>query len=1027
MNSAEHPPDLIKIHIDDPSLGNPLLTVPLPDSPLSTPPDSPRRVDTDTDDDDDDDDEKKVKEEEKKEEEEIEGGQEPLHTSSNNNNNKTIYPNDELQITTTNSDMVAPFDEAVKKRLRNKKDNIVFEISTTNTTESVPDDEKNVHDHDSSLQTLQINNLISSNDDDNNNDLDRDELMGSSSSIPTNIIEKKKLVVPPIIIRSTTTTITRQTTEKDDNHDDLSEVEEPPPLAIEQPPSLAIKINSKSLSVDNNDKNNNGDDDANTYANANANASEEPPSLLVKEEIKKQLSFSGRSVTGAAPTSTFTSTSSFTRTKSYDDEPPSLSRIEEAKKRSLNRSNFVVTRGRAKTTPPRPTKQKATTTIVNVNDDSGAAATLTADQLTSNKGSESNRLANLKRDIMSLKSSLSDMNEQLYNNVGGGTENSKIRNEIDTKTKTSPAVDVAITTTTTSREEVDTDYVKPNINLESNDNNNIHNDEKGNLHDPKNGENLKSAPVNSDASIAADFLSSLTRTTKSDVGKNVEVQAIEVVQVEDDEDDEIMRKNSSSILILDKKKKKETIEWSGSDRKDTVATNATQERKNSQSESIARGKATTASYRKLTPKKDLQGSDNSAAWLEEELRRRAFIKREINNAIESKGQKPKKTIMEELPSFSSNTNIQNSQSTMDEEVAAITAHGRSLSIEDPRTDYFSNDDQPSTNKNVDGPNPRKLDYGVFRQADEFAIDVNNEGDASGFEGFKPVAFDYDEIQSEMKKFASDTRAALRETSFTDIVQDPFSSAVPVAFSSPMSMNRSLDAENPDTDPDFQTNALSDSKIESYPKGTSTDDRTIKINFSDLQANEAPVLLSSLDSFDGIAPGDITLSLLSENTGRADTSVAATWANRVHGAIWRARRMRRNLIHPGEIRPSNTDNTRVGNGLQTIASIQQAAHTHLKHDEIDQSITLIEGVVFSYYSFFERSLNFREKNPTSDMGLGTIDFKTHIGVGLHNLGVLNLLKGDYEEALSYFSRAVESRKDHLGDNHPDYIVSFKLQL
>jgi hypothetical protein len=484
-------------------------------------------VDTDTDDDDDDDDEKKVKEEEKKEEEEIEGGQEPLHTSSNNNNNKTIYPNDELQITTTNSDMVAPFDEAVKKRLRNKKDNIVFEISTTNTTESVPDDEKNVHDHDSSLQTLQINNLISSNDDDNNNDLDRDELMGSSSSIPTNIIEKKKLVVPPIIIRSTTTTITRQTTEKDDNHDDLSEVEEPPPLAIEQPPSLAIKINSKSLSVDNNDKNNNGDDDANTYANANANAnanaSEEPPSLLVKEEIKKQLSFSGRSVTGAAPTSTFTSTSSFTRTKSYDDEPPSLSRIEEAKKRSLNRSNFVVTRGRAKTTPPRPTKQKATTTIVNVNDDSGAAATLTADQLTSNKGSESNRLANLKRDIMSLKSSLSDMNEQLYNNVGGGTENSKIRNEIDTKTKTSPAVDVAITTTTTSREEVDTDYVKPNINLESNDNNNIHNDEKGNLHDPKNGENLKSAPVNSDASIAADFLSSLTRTTKSDVGKNARI------------------------------------------------------------------------------------------------------------------------------------------------------------------------------------------------------------------------------------------------------------------------------------------------------------------------------------------------------------------------------------------------------------------------------------------------------------------------------------------------------------------------
>ena len=709
----------------------------------------------------------------------------------------------------------------------------------------------------------------------------------------------------------------------------------------------------------------------------------------------------------------------------------------------------MVPRGRAKTTPPRPTKQKSTTTAVTVNDDSGGTATtLTADQTTSNKGSsESNRLANLKRDIMSLKSSLSDMNEQLHNNVGGGIENNKIQNEIDTKTKSSPADDdvaiITTTTTSTKEEEVDKDdHVKPNINLESNDNNIVHNDEKSNLHDPQKGGNLKSVHVNSDPSITADFLSSsLTTATKSDIGQNeqtsssqdedvVEVPAIEVVHVEDDEDDEIMRKNSSSILILDKKKKKkkkETIEWSGSDTKDSVAINATQERMTSQSESIARGKSTTASYRKLTPKKDLQGSDNSAAWLEEELRRRAFIKREINNAIESKGQKPKKTIEEELPSFYSNTNLRNSQSTMDEEVAAITAHGRTLSIEDPITDYFSNDDQPSTNNNVDGPNPRKLDYGDFRQTDQFAIDANDEGDTSGYEGFKPVAFDYDEIQDEMKKFASDTRAALRETSFTDIVQDPFSSAVPVAFSSPMSTNRSLDAENPNTDPDFQTNAVSDPKIESYPKGTSTNNRTIKINFSDLQANEAPVLLNTLDSFDGIAPGDITLSLLSENTGRADTSVAATWANRVHGATWRARRMRRNLIHPGEIRPSNTDDIRVGNGLQTVACIQQAALTHLKHDEMDQSITLIEGVVFSYYSFFERSLNLREKNPTSDMGFETINFKTYIGVGLHNLGVLNLLKGDYEEALSYFSRAVESRKDHLGDNHPDYIVSFKSQL
>jgi hypothetical protein len=42
--------------------------------------------------------------------------------------------------------------------------------------------------------------------------------------------------------------------------------------------------------------------------------------------------------------------------------------------------------------------------------------------------------------------------------------------------------------------------------------------------------------------------------------------------------------------------------------------------------------------------------------------------------------------------------------------------------------------------------------------------------------------------------------------------------------------------------------------------------------------------------------------------------------------------------------------------------------------------------------------------------------------LHNLGVLNLLKGGYVEALSFFTRAAENRMSHMGEGHPDHIVS-----
>jgi len=120
-------------------------------------------------------------------------------------------------------------------------------------------------------------------------------------------------------------------------------------------------------------------------------------------------------------------------------------------------------------------------------------------------------------------------------------------------------------------------------------------------------------------------------------------------------------------------------------------------------------------------------------------------------------------------------------------------------------------------------------------------------------------------------------------------------------------------------------------------------------------------------------------------------------------------------------PVDVDKARVAGSFRTVASTQEAALLHLKHDELEEAIELFEDIIFAYYAYFERSLSMREKNPT-EIGLGSIDFKPYIGVALHNLGVLYLLKGEYDEALSFFARAVENRRAHVGEDHPDHVSS-----
>jgi len=1020
-----HPPDLILLNMNNHEISpeNPS-SIPSPESPLSTPPDSPLRVETDD----------EVDEEEKKEEDQDQDDGKSLLSreevpvdeyidndiSMKNNiittNFKDKYPNDESRLTSeldtsninpnaeegemknfpslssTNSPS-KPFDEELKNK-QNK-------VEVVDDFDSAPDDEQKVDE--SSLPIVP-------------------KIVRSSDNI---ICDEVMQPNPPI---QTTTSQTEQ--KVDDCH-----------RGEQQPRS--IEVNTKPILE-------HGDNRDGSH--------DEPPSLSLVDEAKQRLSAHGLS--GYAETESAVSPSSKSispskiksekkTTKTSEDdanavdsndvdinEPPTLSRVEEAMKRTsmmVLKHNQRDLGSRTKDTPSRPTNPTGSTPA--------AVATPTAIAYTTTKSSESNRLAALQRDIMSLKSSLSDMNIQLHedhmkvqkksalDNCGSSKINSnedefrveKIQNieEHHIKSNSSnidnyndiPSTMMPITMASTQLSHPETTVCETSF------------DQSIAMVSPDEEIDCGKFPIS--GVVEEDDPAAITNSN-APLHRNT----CHVVPYADDEDEILTTKNyGHSISNVTKNTfTKDEVDNS----MDPNVTVETDESSLLQDKSNDTRCETVTSYRKMTPKKDLQGSDNSARWLQEELRRRAVVKREINSAIEMRGQCGldsggincyTEPVVDELPSISSPPEMHNSQSTMDEEVAAITAHDeRNRSMSNQMIDLPSSCDgqePPSLSKiGIDGKISRKLEYGDLEDQphDEFMEQNDALEGGIGYQGFRPV-FDYQDIQHEMKKFASETRAALREQSFTDIVKDPSSSAVPVAFSSPLSVNRSSDIGNFDAHPDFQTNAIAKSRTH---QNNTKSMETISINFSDMESGEAPKMLISMDSFDGIASGDIFLSLLSENTGRAKTSTAATWADRVHGAIWRARRMRKTMMHaPHESHPSQP---LVKGGSQTVASVQQAALMHLKRDEIDDSINLVEGIVFAYYSYFERSLNFREKNPTSDTGHRTIDFKPYIGMALHNLGVLNLLKGDYDEALSYFTRAVENRKGNLGMDHPHYISS-----
>lgn len=401
-------------------------------------------------------------------------------------------------------------------------------------------------------------------------------------------------------------------------------------------------------------------------------------------------------------------------------------------------------------------------------------------------------------------------------------------------------------------------------------------------------------------------------------------------------------------------------------------------------------------YRQITPKRDLKMSEKSAAWLQEEFKRRSTIKQEINKAILARS-----SLSPEKEDESSWVNDNDNNTEMGDD-SLNNSHddggGGSLAatrpddqISGPPSDEFAVALSKALEALPPSSSPQSSNVEISQHSEDDEVAALTTAVPSDDDVPAPRRLDY-EYQQEMHRFVDQTRAALRES------ETEF---------------RSLAAEIPPAPAtDIRSSALS---------GTSN-----VTEESDVDITMIPVLVHSMDSYLGIAKGDITLSLLSDNT---DTPQKATWANRVHGAIWRCRHMRRNMggipiLSQSPARstlPVDMDNARVTGGIRTVQHVQEAALRHLQQDEIDEAMELFEDIIFSYYAYFDRSLRAREANPGTD-GADKTDFRPYIGVALHNLGILNLLKGQYREALSYFGRALDHRKVSLGEGHPDHVAS-----
>jgi len=220
--------------------------------------------------------------------------------------------------------------------------------------------------------------------------------------------------------------------------------------------------------------------------------------------------------------------------------------------------------------------------------------------------------------------------------------------------------------------------------------------------------------------------------------------------------------------------------------------------------------------------------------------------------------------------------------------------------------------------------------------------------------------------------------------------------------------------------------------------------TCSSDLTERRSNETPILIKSIDDINGIAKGDVVLSLVKTTPEAHGT----TGRGQVRNAVWRMRTMRRRMTREQNNRltkideslvvnqggsptkrlslPVDVDDVRVVGGIKNIETLEACAVEHLQVDEIDEALELYEDIIYAYTETFKQREIAKSSGVSNSLDTG-LDFRPFIGNALHNLGILHFLNSDFKDALSFFVRARDSRKSLLGENHADYLVSFSLYV
>jgi tetratricopeptide (TPR) repeat protein len=95
---------------------------------------------------------------------------------------------------------------------------------------------------------------------------------------------------------------------------------------------------------------------------------------------------------------------------------------------------------------------------------------------------------------------------------------------------------------------------------------------------------------------------------------------------------------------------------------------------------------------------------------------------------------------------------------------------------------------------------------------------------------------------------------------------------------------------------------------------------------------------------------------------------------------------------------------------------------LKHDEIDAAIELYEEIAFTYNETFKAMENTRKLSRSKKPEKKQYGHKAYLGAVLHNIGILHMLKFDFNQAFYHFTRAAINRKSHFGVGSVDHMAS-----